>query len=98
MSEWVSTAEAGRRFEMVILTVFGGIALLSLVGLYGLMAYCAQQRTAEIGIRMALGAQRSNVMRMILKESSSLAIAGIALGLLVRAGCDAAYDKLAVQD
>ena len=82
MGQLVSGATAGRRFQTLLLTAFGGVALfLSLVGLYALMAYFVQQRTAEIGIRMALGAQRGSVMRMVLRQGSSLALAGIALGV-----------------
>jgi ABC-type antimicrobial peptide transport system permease subunit len=82
MSQLVSGATAERRFQTLLLTAFGAVALfLSLVGLYALMAYSVQQRTAEIGIRMALGAQRSNVMRLVLKQGSKLALAGIALGV-----------------
>lgn len=81
MNQLVSAAQAERRFQTTLLTVFAGIALfLSLVGLYGLMAYSVEQRTGEIGIRMALGAQRGNVMRLILKEGSTLALAGVAIG------------------
>jgi putative ABC transport system permease protein len=82
MGQLVSGATAGRRFQTLLLTAFGGVALfLSLVGLYALLAYFVQQRTAEIGIRMALGAQRGSVMRMVLRQGSSLALAGIALGV-----------------
>jgi predicted permease len=82
MSELVSDAAAERRFQTLLLSAFSGVALvLSLVGLYGLMAYSVQQRTAEIGIRMALGAQRNSVMRLILKQGSTLAFAGVALGI-----------------
>ena len=81
MSQLVSGATAERRFQTFLLTAFGGIALfLSLVGLYALMAYSVEQRTAEIGIRMALGAQRSSVMRLVLKQGSTLTLTGIALG------------------
>ena len=77
----VSGATAERRFETFLLTAFGGIALfLSLVGLYALMTYSVEQRTAEIGIRMALGAQPGSVMRLVLHQGSRLALAGIALG------------------
>ena len=80
--ELVSSATAERRFQTYLLTAFGGIALfLSLVGLYALMTYSVEQRTAEIGIRMALGAQSSSVMRLVLGQGSQLALAGIALGI-----------------
>jgi putative ABC transport system permease protein len=83
MNELVSASTAERRFQTLLLTVFGGIALfLSLVGLYGLMAYTVQQRTAEIGIRVALGAQPGSVMRLVLMQGSRLALAGIALGFV----------------
>jgi putative ABC transport system permease protein len=82
MSQLVSEATAERRFQTMLLTAFGVVALfLSLVGLYALMAYSVQQRTAEIGIRMTLGAQPSSVMRLVLKQGSTLALAGIALGV-----------------
>jgi predicted permease len=77
----VDSAIAERRFTTLLLTAFGGIALfLSLVGLYGLMTYSVEQRTAEIGIRMALGAQPGSVMGLVLRQGSRLALAGIALG------------------
>ena len=82
MSQVISGAAAERRFETILLTAFGGAALfLSLVGLYGLMAYSVAQRTAEIGIRMALGAQRRSVLAMVLKQGAALALTGSALGL-----------------
>jgi putative ABC transport system permease protein len=80
-NDLVAGATAERRFETYLLTAFGGMALfLSLVGLYGLITYSVEQRTAEIGIRMALGAQPRSVMRLVLQQGSRLAIAGIALG------------------
>lgn len=79
----VSGATAERRFETFLLTAFGGMALfLSLVGLYALMTYSVEQRTAEIGIRMALGAQPRSVMRLVLRQGTGLALAGIALGFI----------------
>lgn len=91
MSQLVSEATEERRFQTFLLLSFSGIALvLSLVGLYALLAYSVRQRTAEIGIRMALGAQRRSVMRMILMEGSGLALAGIAVGL----GCAWALTRL----
>ena len=80
-SDLVAGATAERRFETYLLTSFGGIALfLSLVGLYALMTYSVEQRTAEIGIRMALGAQPGSVMGLVMGHGSRLALAGIALG------------------
>jgi predicted permease len=80
-SDLVSGATSERRFETFLLTAFGGIALfLSLVGLYALMTYSVEQRTAEIGIRMALGAQPRSVLRLVLRQGSQLALAGIVLG------------------
>jgi predicted permease len=79
----MSAATAERRFETFLLTAFGGMALfLSLVGLYALMTYSVEQRTGEIGIRMALGAQPGSVLRLVLEEGSRLALAGIALGFI----------------
>jgi predicted permease len=80
-SDLVAAATAERRFETYLLTAFAGMALfLSLVGLYALMTYSVEQRTAEIGVRMALGAQPRSVLRLILRQGSTLAFAGIALG------------------
>jgi predicted permease len=81
MDQLVSEASAERRFQTLVLTAFGGISLfLSLLGLYGLMAYSVQRRTVEIGIRMALGAQRSAVMGLMLRQGATLWLGGIALG------------------
>jgi predicted permease len=83
MEQLVSEASAERRFQTVVLTVFGGISLfLSLLGLYALMAYSVQQRTAEIGIRMALGAQSGSIVKLILRQGVALWLGGIALGFI----------------
>ena len=82
-SDLVAGATAEIRFETYLLTAFGGIALfLSLVGLYALMTYSVEQRTGEIGIRMALGAQPRSVMRLVLQQGSRLSLAGIVLGFV----------------
>ena len=87
MGQLVSEASAERRFQTVVLTVFGGISLfLSLSGLYALMAYSVQQRTAEIGIRMALGAQSRSIVGLVLRQGMALWLGGIALGLLCALG------------
>jgi putative ABC transport system permease protein len=83
MDQLVSEASAERRFQTVVLTVFGAISLfLSLLGLYALMAYSVQQRTAEIGIRMALGAQSGSIVRLILQQGMTLWLGGIAVGFI----------------
>jgi predicted permease len=83
MDQLVSEATEERRFQTLLLSVFSGMALaLSLVGLYALLAYSVRQRTAEIGIRMALGAQRRDVMQQVIGQGACLALNGITLGLL----------------
>ena len=76
-------ASAQRRFQTSLLTLFGATALsLAVVGLYGLMAYSVSRRTREVGIRMALGAQRSDVLRLVLKKAVFLLAIGLASGLV----------------
>ncbi len=79
------TAEslAGRQYTLVLLTLFAGLALLlASIGLYGVVSYAVSQRTSEIGIRIALGAARQDVSRMVLIQGMKPAVAGIALGLI----------------
>jgi putative ABC transport system permease protein len=83
----VSASFDNRRFSMVMLGIFAGAALvLAMVGLYGVMAYITAQRTQEIGIRMALGAQRSDMLGMIFRQSFTLVIAGIIVGIVASIG------------
>jgi predicted permease len=78
----VSASFDNRRFSMIMVGVFAGAALLlAMVGLYGIMAFVATERTTEIGIRMALGAQRNDVLRMILRQSFTLVLLGIGFGV-----------------
>jgi ABC-type antimicrobial peptide transport system permease subunit len=87
IEEIVSVSFDNRRFSMVMLGVFAGSALiLAMVGLYGVMAYITSERTQEIGIRMALGAQRFDMLRMILRQSFTLVLAGVALGIFASIG------------
>lgn len=72
------------RFAMVLLSTFAVLAMvLTVVGLYGVMTYSVSQRTREIGVRMALGAERASVLRMVLRDASILLLAGIAIGITV---------------
>jgi predicted permease len=82
MGDLVSVASARRRFQTSLLTAFAAIALfLALVGLYGLMAFSVNRRTGEVGIRMALGAERVDVLLLVLKNAAFLVGAGLVTGL-----------------
>lgn len=82
LEQVVSSSLDNRRFTMVMLGVFAGAALLlAMVGLYGIMAFVTSQRTREIGIRMAFGAQRGDMLRLILRQSFTLVGAGLAAGI-----------------
>jgi putative ABC transport system permease protein len=82
MDDWMSVSLARQRFNMLLLGLFAGLAmLLAAVGIYGTMAYRVSQRTNEIGIHMALGAQRADVLKLVLGDGAKLALAGIAFGI-----------------
>ncbi|HEY9501168.1 MAG TPA: FtsX-like permease family protein, partial [Pyrinomonadaceae bacterium] len=83
MEQIVDQSVAPRRFSMLLLAVFAGVALvLASIGIYGMMSYSVAQRTREIGLRMTLGAQRGNVLRLVISQGMKLALVGVALGLL----------------
>ena len=82
MTEIVSESTASQDFNMLLLCIFAAAALiLAAIGIYGLMAYSVQHRTQEIGIRMALGADRSNIRVLIVWHGMRLALVGIAIGI-----------------
>jgi len=83
MEQAVERSVGPRRFSMLLLTVFAVVALaLASLGIYGLMSYAVAQRTREIGVRMALGAQASDVLKLVVREVMKLALVGVTLGLV----------------
>jgi putative ABC transport system permease protein len=84
MTTFVDTHLAQPRFNMMLLAVFAGVAMvLAAIGIYGVIAYSVTQRTREIGIRMALGAQKTQMLGMVLRQSMTLVVLGIAIGFIV---------------
>ena len=83
LEQMLSTSVAPRKFNMMLLGIFAGVALvLAAVGLYGVMSYSVSRRTQEIGIRMALGAKRTDVLRMVVRQGMTMTLIGLALGLV----------------
>ncbi len=86
MSDLESEAAARRRFQATLLAVFSFVAmLLAVIGVYGLMAFSVRQRTGEIGLRMALGATRAGVVKLVLREGLTLLAAGLCIGMVTAA-------------
>jgi putative ABC transport system permease protein len=82
MAEVVEQSTARQDFNMLLLTIFGGSALiLAAIGIYGLMAYSVEQRTQEMGIRMALGADRGRIRSLVVWHGMRLALAGVVIGI-----------------
>lgn len=83
MNDVLATSVSQQRMSMLLLSAFAGVALLlAMIGIYGVTAYYVTQRTQEIGIRMALGAQMGDVMRLVLVSGMALALVGIGLGVV----------------
>jgi ABC-type antimicrobial peptide transport system permease subunit len=84
MDQVVEDSYGSQQLAARLLEIFGGTALvLCIAGIYGLLAYLVTQRTRELGIRIALGAQRSRVMRMVLRQAGGMLLCGLAAGLLL---------------
>jgi putative ABC transport system permease protein len=87
LPELVSDRTAQRRLAVLLISVFAAIALLLAgVGIYSVMSYAVTQRTQEIGIRMALGAEREHIVRMVLRSGALMALSGVGIGLLLAFG------------
>jgi predicted permease len=87
MSEVIAGTLAPQRFSMILLDAFAGVALLlASIGLYGVISYLVGQRTQEIGVRLALGAGRRDVLRLVLSHGMKMALGGVALGLVAAVG------------
>jgi predicted permease len=87
MNEVISHSFAARRLTMLLLGIFASLALaLSCVGIYGVISYLVSQRTQEIGVRMALGARRNDVLRLILGQGTKMALIGVIVGITLSLG------------
>jgi putative ABC transport system permease protein len=83
MSDYMDRAIAPTRFALVLIGIFGSIAaVLAVVGLYGVLSSSVRQRTSEIGVRVALGASRATILKLVVGQGLRLSGAGIGLGLL----------------
>jgi len=76
-----------RRFPALLIGIFAGVALLlASIGIYGVVSYSVSQQTHYIGVRMALGAQASDILKMVLKQALGLSLMGVAIGVLAALG------------
>jgi putative ABC transport system permease protein len=95
MEQWVSNTAAQPRLNAQLLAVFAGVALLiAAIGIYGVLAFSVNQRTREIGLRMALGAQPEGVLRLVVGEGMVLALGGVGIGLVAAAALSRTLSSL----
>ena len=95
MNEVIADSLAQRRFSMILLNAFAVVALLlSSIGLYGVISYLVGQHTHELGIRLALGAQRKDVLLLVLSQGMKMTLGGVALGLLASLGLTRLLTKM----
>ena len=95
MEEVVNASVSTRRITLVLLGLFSGLALiLAAIGIYGVVSYSITQRSKEIGIRIALGAQRGDVIRLVLTQGGKIAVAGIVIGSAAALGLTPLLSKL----
>jgi putative ABC transport system permease protein len=95
MTEWVSSSAAQPRLNAALLGVFACVALLvAAIGTYGVLAYSVAQRTRELGLRMALGADRAGVLRLVVREGMTVGLAGIIIGVVAALGASQILSSL----
>lgn len=95
MNQVIAGSLAQQRFSMILLGAFAAVALLlASLGIYGVISYLVGQRTQELGIRIALGAQRRDVLRLVLNHGMKMALSGVALGLVVAVGLTRLMTKM----
>jgi len=95
MQQRVDASLVGRRFLVVLLSTFAGLALLlAAIGLYGVISYGVRMRVRELGIRMALGAKRGDVLRLVIGQGMALAASGLVLGLIGTLGAGRVLESM----
>jgi putative ABC transport system permease protein len=98
MDEWVANSLSKRRFSALMLSLFGALGItLAVIGIYGVLSYSAGRRHREIGIRMALGAQGSDVVRLVLRQGMTLTAIGLAVGLALAFGLTRLFSSMLYQ-
>jgi putative ABC transport system permease protein len=95
MEQLVSASLARQRFLLLLFAIFAGLALvLACIGIYSVIAYLTRQRIPEFGVRIALGALSSDILRLVLRESLAIILAGIGIGLLASVGSGRVLQRL----